>query len=241
MERGSERFEYLFGNLPAFLLFLFIFLTFGVIAINGNYLSMYFGQFPDTGVFDLVPRVEVAPLKGIELLLVPLTAFVVARWPVGADRFPAMRTGKLGELRPFLFFVSLLAVFGYFVVSVQEPLVSDWPQQFSAPRWFGALLLVLFTWYWQPLYPRLTANLAAMVVGPAVIAVIGYAFYDSYSTYQYSPDSYRESGPMEVLFLVPLMIAEAPLLRISSARTHAIWTGTVMTGAALIGLAILAD
>ncbi len=237
MVQRAERLERLLGNLPAFLLLVFILATFTVLLGNANILSLYFGQFPETGVLDLGKRVEVAPLKGIELLLIPLTAYVVARWSVGSDRFRRWAR-DIGPMRPILFFATMLAVLVYFLFSVQEPMVSFGPDHFGVPRWFGALLLVLFTWLWQPLFPRTIANLAAMVVGPTAIAVFGYAFFDSYARYFYyeACDGCELRG---VLLAILVMLVEAPLLFISSPRAHAIWTGTVMTCTALFGLAWL--
>ncbi len=230
----NEHSEWVLVQAPALMLFVFIFAGFVVLLGNGNILSLYFGQFPETGFGQ---RIEVAPLKGIELALMPLTAYVVARWDVGPHRIRQW-VWEMDWVAPVALFVSMLAVLVYFLFSLVEPMVSLGPDQFSVPRWFGALMLVLFTWLWQPLFPRTIANIGAMVVGPTAIAVFGYAFFDSYARYFYyeACDGCELRG---VLLAILVMLVEAPLLFISSPRAHAIWTGTVMTCTALFGFAWL--
>jgi len=125
MDQRAERLETLLANLAASVLVLFIFWSFSVLLVNGNYLYLYFGEYPGTGLFELGERVAGAPLKGIELLLVPLTALVVGRWRVGSDRFPAMRTARLGFMRPILLFASMFTVLVFFVLSLKVSWVGE--------------------------------------------------------------------------------------------------------------------
>ncbi len=42
------------------------------------------------------------------------------------------------------------------------------------PRWPG--LWEGFTWFWMPLFSQITATLAGMIAGPALLAITGYPF-----------------------------------------------------------------
>ena len=118
-------------------------------------------------------------LTGIELAIVPLSAIAAAWLRPGADRIRALRETWAGPWLPLLMAATLVGLCTWLVWSWLLPQASFGPDQFGYARWLGTALAAAFTIFWLPLFPRLTAILAGMIAGPALIAGIGYIFFGS--------------------------------------------------------------
>ncbi len=47
-------------------------------------------------------------------------------------------------------------------------------------RWLGVALAARLTFVGLPLFPRVAATLAGVIIGPALIAIVGYTFFGSH-------------------------------------------------------------
>ncbi|MXX93204.1 MAG: hypothetical protein F4Y63_07120 [Chloroflexi bacterium] len=113
----------------------------------------------------------------MEVLLIPLSAFVAGGTRLGSDWIQGVRDGRLGPWLPLLLAASIVGLATYVwwtLVSLQPGSGAD---EFGPARWLGAALAVAFPFVWLPLFPRLTWMLAGMIAGPAVVALAGYTFF----------------------------------------------------------------
>ena len=138
-----------------------------------------------------------APLLGIELTIIPLSAIAAARLRPGADQIRAIRETRAGPYLPLLMAAALAGLVAYLVWSWLQP-ADVGPERFGYARWLGTALAAAFTLIWLPLFPRLTATLAGMIAGPAIFAVVGYVFFESFLTIP--PPSIYEACPFPLLF-----------------------------------------
>ena len=199
--------------------------------------SRGFGQF------------QVRP-PGIELVIVPLTAVAAARLRYGSDRILALRASCVAPLLPLLMAASLFGVVAFLSWNwVQLRGVFGVVLEFGPLRWLGIALAAAFTWVWMPLFPRITATLAGIIVGPTLLIIIGYLFLGS-CLGAYHPGSGSEREPIQAFFVsIPAMIVwgmgalylnlwATPGGAIGPAGRpvyYAIWSGLIMLALALIG------
>ena len=189
-------------------------------------------------------------LPGIELSVIPLAAVASARLRVGADRILALREIHAGPLLPLLMAASMAGLTAYLVWTWDSPgAIFGSQHEFGPLRWLGVSLLAGFTWLWTPLFPRLTATLAGMVAGPALFAVIGYAFFSSCMP-EHLPTGVERSGAADLLivssFAMLVWAGGALLMRAvahnsaeepapSHSLRFALWSGLIMLGVSLFG------
>ncbi|MCY4620092.1 MAG: hypothetical protein OXD50_16290 [Chloroflexi bacterium] len=190
-----------------------------------------------------------ATRPGIELAIVPLIAVAAARWRWGTDRIMTLRWSPAVYYLPALMCASLVGLITYLVWSWSTPLTTVGPNEFGLVRWLGTALAAGFTIIWLPLFPRITATLAGMIAGPGLVAVIGYSFFGTHMQV-HSPGSEKVIGATLVygslamlLWLVGAinLIQDAWLDRVVRPErqplTHAIWSGSIMLGLAVLGAA----
>lgn len=96
-----------------------------------------------------------------------------------AGRIRALRDSWLGPFLPLLMAASLAGMSVYLIWSGQFPQAEFGPDPFGFARWLGTILAIAFPFIWLPLFPRLTAILAGMIAGPAVVAIFGHLFLES--------------------------------------------------------------
>ena len=142
-----------------------------------------FGTLMLAGAFfgDEAPQDTGSPAKyrGIELTVLPLVAIGAARRPRSADRLLSLRWTGINPFLPLLMAASLVGLLAYLAWSWSTPLTAVGPDEFGVIRWLGTALTATFAFIWLPLFPRVTATLAGMIAGPALFAVVGYAFFAS--------------------------------------------------------------
>ena len=130
---------------------------------------------------------------GVELVIVPLAAIAAARLRFGADRVLALRASRVGPMFPLLMAASLLGLLSFVVWTWVTPWTVFGAQpDFGVLRWLGVVLAAGFTWLWMPLFPRVTATLAGLFAGPALVAIIAYPFMGSCMSIE---NLHEESGP----------------------------------------------
>ena len=192
-----------------------------------------------------------ATLPGIELAIVPLAAIAAARLRFGADRILALRASRVGPLLPLLMAASLFGLAAYLVWTWVTPrTVFGAEPDFGVLRWLGTVLAAGFAWLWMPLFPRVTATLAGLFAGPALVAIIAYPFMGSCVSFESLHD---ESGPWLFAILLTSIVtivwaAGASYLvwarlgivtRLDGRPMHyAVWSGAIMLGLALFGTLI---
>ena len=140
---------------------------------------------------------------GVELVIVPLAAIAAARLRFGADRVLALRASRVGPMFPLLMAASLLGLLSFVVWTWVTPWTVFGAQpDFGVLRWLGIVLAAGFTWLWMPLFPRITATLAGLFAGPALVAIIAYPFMGScVSIYEHLHDSKHRGHWLFAIFL----------------------------------------
>ena len=192
-----------------------------------------------TSATDAIPM-----LIGIELLVVPLTAFAATRWRIGAGRIELLCAGKAQLILPLLMAATLAGLFCYLIWSWSLPQAAFGPDQFGLTRWLSLVLLAAFVWFWLPLFPRLTATLAGVFAGPALFAAIGYVLFPSFLMQGQLDDipQYYDGGS-RALLLMPIavvpVLALFPLPFVPGPKFHAFLTGGVFFLTALVGRALV--
>ena len=189
-------------------------------------------------------------LPGIELTIVPLTAFAAVRWRFGVDRILALRGSRVGPILPLLMAASLFGLVTYLVATWISPQTMFGLQlEFGPLRWLGTVLAAVFIWVCMPLFPQVSATLAGMIAGPALFAIIGYSFFGSCMPEYVGPGIERNLawGLLIVSPLATLVWAGGALWLWARARTgtemhapsnplhFAVWSGAIMLALSLIG------
>ena len=204
-------------------------------------LSIWFYYFLSQGVYDGLHKGSYSPLRGIELVAIPLGAVAGAwlRW--GAGRIAALRARRVGPLLPLLAAVVLFAMLFYTVYWwIPHGDVGDAPAS-PVQRSIGAALWAAVAYAGMLLFPRLTATLAGAIAGPALVAVVGYTFFPSFIRY---PESRLTDGELSgTLALGSLAVAAGGALamllskraRRSRPLSYALWMGAVMLMMAVAG------
>lgn len=92
-------------------------------------------------------------------------------------------------------------------------------------RWLGVALAARLTFVGLPLFPRVAATLAGVIIGPALIAIIGYALFASCTPEYLFPRD--ESG---VLFGAVFLVLLSTVVRIMGALwpNHQVRVGEVV-------------
>lgn len=117
-------------------------------------------------------------VDGVELFAFVLATGVAAWLQPCAGRIRALRDHSIGPYLPLLLAASLAGVSAYLFWSGQSRHADFGPDSFGFVRWLGIVLAIAFPFVWVPLFPRLTAILAGMIAGPAVVAIIGYLSFE---------------------------------------------------------------
>lgn len=118
-------------------------------------------------------------LAGVELFVFALATVAAAWLQLGTEQIRKLRDTSLGTVLPLLMAASLVGLCAFLIWSGQLHHSGLGPDSFGYTRWLGTALAIAFPFFWLPLFPRVTATLAGMIAGPAVIAVLGYAFFES--------------------------------------------------------------
>ena len=199
--------------------------------------------------FDLWPvehshylGIDSPTLPGVELTIVPVAAIVAARLRLGTNRIASLSDGKIRLFLPLLMALSLVGVVAYLVWSWKLPQADFGPGEFGAVRWLGAAILAAFTWFWLPVFPRVTAKLAGMIGGPTLFAGVGYLFYAD--VVKNAPSGYCEGSCSFFLMIFLCVVFVLELLMLLSTRlwpspiAHAVWTGALMAALAALGTTV---
>lgn len=181
-------------------------------------------------------------LIGVELTAVPVTAIAAAKLGLAPDRLALLHQGRMRLFLPLLMAASLVGVAAYLVWSLNLPQSVFGPNEFGVFRWLGVALLAAFTWFWLPVFPRVTAKLAGMIGGPTLFAAAGYLLFAE--VIKNEPGSSEISGVYTMLAVV-LALAADLLLLVSgrlwwNPRAHAVWTGVLMAGLSYVGTLVYA-
>ncbi len=187
--------------------------------------------------YSIIAQEDVPLLIGVELTAVPATAIAAAKWRPGADQLALLHQGKIRLLLPLLMAGSLIGVAAYLVWSLNLPQAVFGPNEFGVSRWLGVALLAAFTWFWLPVFPRVTAKLAGMIGGPALFAGVGYLLFAGALK---NEPGYNEIATFYAACAVMLALGAELLLLTSgrlwlSPRAHAVWTGALMVGLSYVG------
>ena len=186
---------------------------------------------------------------GVELVIVPLAAIAAARLRFGADRVLALRASRVGPMFPLLMAASLLGLLSFVVWTWVTPWTVFGAQpDFGVLRWLGIVLAAGFTWLWMPLFPRVTATLAGLFAGPALVGIIAYPFLGSCTSIYDRPGF--EAGGYWILIgpLLPTIVWASGALYLSlraslgkevhvrgRPMSYAVWSGGIMLVIALFG------
>ena len=183
--------------------------------------------------------IDTPNLPGVELIAVPLAAIAAANLRPGAERITLLREGSFRQFLPALMAASLVGVTAYLVWSWGLPQADFGPDEFGFVRWLGTALLASFTWFWWPVFPRVTAKLAGMIGGPALFAGIGYLLYAD--VIKNEPTGYCEGGcafgvmlTLCAVFVLELCLKLSKRLWLSPVA-HAVWTSGLMAAVAALG------
>ncbi len=185
---------------------------------------------------------------GIELAIIPLAAAVAAQWRLGADWLIALRTSRAGSYLPLLTAAALVGLIAYLLWSWETPPDIVGLDEFGVVRWLGTALTATLTFIGLLLFPRITAILAGVVTGTVLVALVGYVFFSS-CTAEYLIPRYEPGILFGAVILMLLSVVvwssgaiwlnrRARLDEVELKRLplfHAIWSGTVMVGAASLG------
>lgn len=177
-------------------------------------------------------------LPGVELLIVPLGTMASAHWRFGWQSLNALRSGRAGLYFPLLMSAALAGLFSYLVWSWTTPLSTVGPDEFGVVRWVGLALAAAFALIWLPLFPRVTATLAGMIAGPALVAVVAFVFFGvEMQTSSSGPDGSGGAALFVGLVATPLWMVGAIWLS-QGGRTllHAAWGGGLMLCLAIWGV-----
>ena len=183
--------------------------------------------------------IDTPTLPGIELIVVPLTAIAAAKLRLGTKRVASLHEGGFRLFLPVLMAASLVGVTAYLVWSWGLPQADYGPDEFGFLRWLGAALLALFTWFWWPVFPRVTAKLAGMIGGPVLFAGFGYLVFAD--VIKNDPIGYCEGSCAFWVMLTLLAVFALELCLLVSQRlwlspgAHAVWTGALMAALAALG------
>lgn len=240
MSRGSgERVELVLQHLGMGLLLLTLFVvvwmssTLMLAGIDGGYQT----EWP-------------AKRRGIELTVIPLVAVGAARCTRLLDRLLSLRWTGIAPFLPLLMAGSLVGLIAYLVWSWTTPLTTVGPDEFGVLRWLGTALAAAFAIIWLPLFPRITATLAGMIAGPALFAVIGYAFFAAQMVStgdRWGSDGAWAGAPIfgilvtlfwlvGALFLTYLGRPNEAAATRPGLLTHSLWIGGLMLLVTLIGI-----
>ena len=179
-----------------------------------------------------------ATLPGAELVIVPLTAIAVARWQFAARSLASLRTTSLGPYLALLMALTLVGIFAFSVWSWASPLATFGPvSEFGVLRWLGTGLGVAFAIVWLPLFPRVTATLAGMIVGPALFALVGYALGADMRIESGSDGPGMGAAVLSFLVMLVWMLGAGWLSQGGRPLYHAAWSATVMLCLAAFGIA----
>ena len=181
---------------------------------------LFSGYLAGRGIDEILhppPWERRAPLTGIELTIVPLSAIAAAWLRPGADRIGAVCETRAGPALPLLMAVALAGLVAYLAWTWLQP-VDFGPDRFGSVRWLGTGLAAAFTIIWLPLFPRLMATLAGMIAGPAIFAGIGYTFFNSFLTSP--PLSPYEACPLILVF--PILAVQIGHLLLSGVNFRAL-------------------
>lgn len=187
--------------------------------------------------YSIYGRVDGPLLIGVELTAVPVTALAAAKLRLGASRLALLHQGKIRLFLPLLMAGSLVGVTTYLVWALNLPQSEFGPNEFGVVRWLGVALLAAFTWFWLPVFPRVTAKLAGMIGGPALFAGAGYLLFAGALK---NEPGYNEIATFYAACAVVLAVGAELLLLTSgrlwlSPRAHAVWTGALMMGLSYVG------
>ncbi len=189
-------------------------------------------------------------LPGVELAVVPIAAFVAARWRIAAGRLGSLHSSGIGPYLSLLMSATLVGLVAYLVWSWTTPLTTAGPSsEIGLVRWLGAALAAAFTCIWLPIFPRVTLTLAGMIAGAVLFAGLGYALFPSQMTVP--DDRWGTDGGHGAAFFAVLVI----LIWIAGAvwlahhdrqketsglgprpMNHAIWIGLLMFCSAALAL-----
>ncbi|MCY4620093.1 MAG: hypothetical protein OXD50_16295 [Chloroflexi bacterium] len=233
--RAVERFVELVGMGMLLLVLILVMWLFGMS-----------GAFLLDDVLHHAPGLQ-ATRPGIELVVVPLIAIAAARWRWGADRILTLRWSGAVYFLPALMCASLVGLITYLLWSWMTPLTTVGPNEFGLVRWLGTALAALFVVLWLPLFPRITATLAGMIAGPALLALVGYSFSGSFMQIDSPSSDGPRSAAIGTSFLATLVYLVAAIyLNFQAWRNqmfrperqslkYAVWSGTVMFVLAFLG------
>ncbi|MCY3557883.1 MAG: hypothetical protein OXH13_04480 [Chloroflexi bacterium] len=234
---GAERLARRLGMAVLLVLLVLVMWLFGTYMLLGIDQSLHHTVWP-------------AQRTGVELVAIPLVAIVAARIHLLSNWLNDLRWSRAGPYLTLLMAASLVGLIGYLVWSWQTAWTTAGPDEFGFPRWLGAALAAAFTIVWLPLFPRITATLAGMIAGPAVVAVIGYVFFASampVSTDRWGSDGDGLIPVLAALLMILLWAIGAYWLRNPGRQpeaagneprpvAHALWSGGVMLFITLLGL-----
>lgn len=160
---------------------------------------------------------------GIELTIIPIAVLVAAWSRLGWKRIAALRTSRLGAWLPLLMAACLVGM-GLFLEWSWDLRSDTRPPDVGWQRWLGTALAGAFTVFWLPLFPRLTAALGGMIAGPAIFAILGYAFFESFMTEPQIAETYQPPGERLATF-IPLVSAAMllGLAMLSNRRRSVLW------------------
>lgn len=210
-----------------------------------------FGAYLVVGIDELLHHSESpAKLTGVELVTIPLVAFVVARRRWFSNWLRDLRWSRAGPYLSLMMAAALVGLLSYLAWSWVTPWTTIGPDEFGLPRWLGAALAAAFTIVWLPIFPRITATLAGMITGPALVAVIGYTFFAS--AMPVPDDRWGSDGPGTAAPLFALLVSlvwglgaiwlsylgQQGETKGTGPRSavHALWSGGVMLFVTLLGL-----
>ena len=185
------------------------------------------------------------------MTVIPLSAIAAAHLRIGAVRIIALRASRCGPYLPLLMAGSAVGLITYLVWSWTTPLSTVGPDEFGVARWLGTVLAAAFTIIWLPLFPRVTATLAGMIAGPALVAIVGYTFFASCMP-AHLPN---HESPGLLLIIPGLLFALASMVvwlpgaiwlshrewfaeLVRQGRrpsAHALWSGAIMAGLTIWG------
>ena len=191
-----------------------------------------------------------AKRTGIELAVIPLVAFGAARYRWFADRLCSLRWSGINPYLPLVMAASLVGLITYLVWSWATPWTAVGPDEFGVLRWVGTALAAAFTIFWVPLFPRITAILSGMIAAPALVAVIGYAFFVAQMPAagdRWGSDGPGTGAPIFGILFTLFWLGGALLLNYFGRQSetaatrprplsHGLWSAGVMLLATLLGL-----
>lgn len=178
-------------------------------------------------------------LPGVELVIVPLAAIAAARWQFAADWLTSLRATGLGPSLALLMAMTLVGLFAFLVWSWASPLTTFGPvPEFGVLRWLGTGLGVAFAMVWLPLFPRVTATLAGMIVGPALFALVGYTLGADMRIDSGSGRPGEEAAVLSILVMLVWILGARWLSQGRRPLFHAAWSGTVMLFLTALGIAL---